>query len=127
MSLETEFNIALTAFFRPILAQCIQEATEKINASSVSVTPPAPDEVLTIEQAAELLNLTKQTVYGMVSARKIPYCKPTGAQLYFLRSDLIDWLRKHRTCTTEEAAEAYQQPKRRTRPARRTSKAGTVA
>ena len=127
MSLETELNIALTAFHRPIVAHCFQEVTDKISASPATVTTPVPDEVLTIEQAAGLLNLSKQTVYGMVSARKIPFCKPTGAQLYFLRSDLIEWLRKHRTATTEEAAEAYQPPVRRTRPARRTQKGGTAA
>ncbi|WP_375443494.1 helix-turn-helix domain-containing protein [uncultured Fibrella sp.] len=88
------------------------------NLPTSQATPPA-DEVLTIEQAAELLNLTKQTVYGMVSARKIPFCKPTGAQLYFLRSDLIDWLKQHRTATIQEATEAYNV--QRTARQRRTS------
>lgn len=41
------------------------------------------DEVLTIHQAADFLNLTPQTIYGLVSARKIPFSKPIGSRLYF--------------------------------------------
>ena len=70
--------------------------------------PPA-DEVLTIREAADMLSLTTQTVYGLVSDRKIPFSKPTGSRLYFSRLELTEWLRKHRTATVQEQAEQYDQ------------------
>lgn len=73
--------------------------------------PQPVEEVLTIQQAAALLDLTTQTVYGFVSARKLPFYKPTGAKLYFLRSELIDWLKSHRNSTIEERTQEFTKRK----------------
>ena len=84
------------------------------------------DDVLSIEQAAELLTLTTQTLYGLVSARKIPFSKPTGSRLYFLRSELIEWLKSNRTATVGEQAQQFEQ-QRATRRKSATSKPVKVA
>lgn len=75
------------------------------NRNATSIT----DEVLTIQQAADFLNLTPQTIYGLVSARKIPFSKPTGSRLYFSRLELIEWLKSNRTSTVQEQALQYDQ------------------
>ncbi|ARK10109.1 helix-turn-helix domain-containing protein [Fibrella sp. ES10-3-2-2] len=80
------------------------EVFQRVNSSQASV--PA-DMVYTKAEAAKFLNITEQTLSGYVSERKVPYCKPTDGRVYFLHSDLIDWLRKHRTATLDEATEAY--------------------
>ena len=67
------------------------------------------DEVLTITQAADFLDLTTQTVYGLVSARKIPFSKPTGSRLYFSRLELIEWLKSNRTATVQEQTAQFEQ------------------
>lgn len=77
-------------------------------ASNPANGPPI-EEVYNIEQAAKFLGLTTQTVYGLVSDRKIPFSKPTGSRLYFLRSELIEWLKSHRTATVDEQAQQYNQ------------------
>ncbi|ADB41303.1 helix-turn-helix domain-containing protein [Spirosoma linguale] len=69
------------------------------------------DEVLTIQQAAKFLDLTTQTIYSLVSARKIPFSKPTGSRLYFSRLELIEWLKMNRTSTVQEQAFMYDQTK----------------
>lgn len=52
---------------------------------------PELPEIINIRQAAELLNLAPQTLYGFTSAKKIPFLK-RGKKLYFKRTDLIAWI-----------------------------------
>jgi len=48
-------------------------------------------ELLSITQAAEYLNLAKQTLYGFTSKGEIPYLKK-GKKLYFKKSELTKWV-----------------------------------
>ncbi len=61
----------------------------------------APDELLTIEQAAEFLSLAVPTLYSMVNRDKIPYMKP-AKRLYFSRAELMEYLSKGRKKTASE-------------------------
>lgn len=61
----------------------------------------AEDELLTIEQAGEFLNLAIQTLYAKVSKREIPYMK-RGKRLYFSKTDLLKWLSKGKTEVAKE-------------------------
>jgi excisionase family DNA binding protein len=100
----TDIKFFLASLIRPIVKEAFRDEVKSLPLSS---SQPA-DDVLTIEQAADLLNLSVATVYGMVAARRIPFSKPTGAKLYFLHSELIAWLKSHRTATTSEQAEQYE-------------------
>lgn len=62
------------------------------------------DELLTVQQTAELLNLAPQTVYGLVSNRAIPHMKK-GNRLYFLKTDIDEWLSQGRRKTVKEMSE----------------------
>ncbi len=44
-----------------------------------------------IIKVAELLQLSKQTVYGLVNRKKIPFHK-RGKKLYFLKKQIIEWV-----------------------------------
>lgn len=83
-----------------ILNQCRKALSE-------ATTEPAtaPDEFLTITQAAELLRVSVPTVYGYVHKRLIPHMKRSG-KLYFSRKEVSEWLRASRKST---AAEIHQQ------------------
>ena len=48
-------------------------------------------ELLSITQAAEYLNLAKQTLYGFTSKGDIPYLKK-GKKLYFKKAELTKWV-----------------------------------
>jgi excisionase family DNA binding protein len=50
------------------------------------------DELLSVTQTAELLNLSVTTIYGKVSRKEIPVNKQ-GKRLYFYRSQLSDWIK----------------------------------
>lgn len=55
----------------------------------------AQDELLTIQQTAELLNLSVPTIYGLVHRRSIPVMKKTK-RLYFSKQSIMDWIKSGR-------------------------------
>ena len=52
---------------------------------------PENDKLLTIDKAAEFLNLSKPTLYRLVSERNIPHSKK-GKRLYFSIERLTEWV-----------------------------------
>ncbi|KAA9350036.1 helix-turn-helix domain-containing protein [Larkinella humicola] len=66
------------------------------------------NELLTVGEAADLLSLTSQTIYGLVYERKIPFSKQ-GKRLYFIRQDLLDWVKSGRQKTANELDEQARQ------------------
>lgn len=62
---------------------------------------PEPDQLLTIQQAGQLLNLSVPTLYGYVQRAEIPVCK-RGKRLYFSKQELTDWIKAGRKLTREE-------------------------
>jgi excisionase family DNA binding protein len=58
-------------------------------------------EILTVNEAAEFLNLETSYVYQLTSKRLIPFYRP-GRKLYFKKSDLVDWISKYRQATVTE-------------------------
>ena len=57
----------------------------------VSDYQPAPKEILTVNDAANLTGLAKQTIYTKVSRREIPHYK-AKRKVYFKRTELIEWM-----------------------------------
>ena len=69
-----------------------------------------PEQLLTIDEVATLLHLTKSTVYSKVSKNELPGVCKQGKRLYFDRQTIIDWIkqgRKKSNAEIEQEAEAY--------------------
>ncbi len=66
-------------------------------------TPTETDQLLTIDEAAQLIKLTKPTIYGLVSKSEIPVNKK-GKRLYFSKQELIEWVMSGRKKTHSEMA-----------------------
>jgi excisionase family DNA binding protein len=49
-------------------------------------------EILSLEEAAEYLKLSKSCLYKMTSAKEIPYYVPGGKKIYFRRIELDNWI-----------------------------------
>ena len=49
-------------------------------------------EVLTLEEAAEYLQLSKSCLYKMTSNREISHYVPGGKKIYFRRTELDKWV-----------------------------------
>ena len=68
-------------------------------------------EILTFEEGSEYTGISKSTLYMMTSAHEIPYYKPHGKLIFFVRKELDCWLRqkpvKSMVQLQEEAERAY--------------------
>jgi len=71
--------------------------------------PEQPEQLLTIEEAAEFLHLSKPTLYSKVSKGELPVMK-RSKRLYFSRTELLDYLkagRRQSNAETDTAANKY--------------------
>lgn len=57
---------------------------------------------LTVDEVAMYLQITKSAVYKMTSKKELTMYKPNGKNIYILRSDLDDWIRKNQILSEEE-------------------------
>lgn len=65
--------------------------------------------MLTFNEAANFLGLSKSYLYKLTSTCQIPHYKPKGKMLYFEKSELIDWLKRNKVKTSKQIeAEAEQ-------------------
>ena len=56
----------------------------------------------TLLEAAAFLNVSASYLYKLTHQKKIPYFKPQGKKIYFLRSDLMNYLLQNRNKTVNE-------------------------
>ncbi len=67
-------------------------------------TTAKENDLLTIDQAAEFLSLTKPTLYSKVSRGELPSMK-RGKRLYFSKKELLGYLKAGRRGTISELQE----------------------
>lgn len=102
------FNVPLSKL-EPIFKRWIKEAQTEIQPTKVEPTDQ-PEQLLTIDEVATLLHLTKPTVYSKVSKNELPGVCKQGKRLYFDRQTIIDWIkqgRKKSNAEIEQEAKAY--------------------
>lgn len=89
------------------LPEAVQEVNlrlkriESLLCENHPVAPAEPDKRMNIREAAEFLNCAVPTIYGLVHRRLIPHEKK-GKRLYFLKSELNEWLQKGKRLTIDE-------------------------
>jgi excisionase family DNA binding protein len=59
------------------------------------------EKLLTLEEVADYLRLSKDTVYRMASAGKLPASK-VGSQWRFRKEDVDQWLEKNKNVRSDE-------------------------
>lgn len=72
-------------------------------------TNEQPEQLLTVQEAAQFLNLTVPTIYSKVSKGDLPVMK-RSKRLYFSSTELMEYLkegRKKSNAEIEQEAEAY--------------------
>jgi len=77
------------------LRKVLEDDSLKIN------TEGSSDSILSVQEAADFLNLAQQTLYGFTSKRLIPFMK-RGKRLYFSRTELEKWLAEGKRKTVAE-------------------------
>lgn len=83
-----------------------KEVTEHVLAGLSGVLKPKPaDRYLNLNEAAAFLNLKPCSIYNKIASRELPHIK-RGNRLYFLESDLREYLNGGRQMTAAEVEAA---------------------
>ena len=91
------------------IEHCLLDLRRQLEQVSIGQT----EQLLTIQQAAELLSLSVPTLYGYVHRAEIPYMKKSK-RLYFSKKELFAWVKTGRKKTVSEiTAEADTYLKRK--------------
>ena len=64
--------------------------------------------IITVDEAAALLDVKKSYLYKLTFRRAIPHYKPCGKKLYFDRDELVAWIKSNRVSTDEELDQEAQ-------------------
>ena len=65
-------------------------------------------EVLTSDEAAKYMGISKSYLYKLTMKREIPHYKPMGKVVYFNRAELEEWLQNNRITTASEISQKAQ-------------------
>jgi excisionase family DNA binding protein len=98
-------NVVFTQLSIPEIRQMFRQELETYFATQKqgNTNQPEPEQLLTVQQAAELLNLSVATLYGYTQRAEIPVCK-RGKRLYFSKQSLFEWIKDGRKKTLAETA-----------------------
>lgn len=89
----------------------LQKVADLITANIISTTKA----VLTVDEAARFMGISKSYLYKLTMQQKIPFSKPLGKMMYFDRLELEAWLMSNRVATSDEISDKAQAYCARTR------------
>ena len=69
----------------------------------------AAKEVLTLEEAAVFMGVSKSSLYKMTHKHELPFYRPNGKLIYFEKAELLKWMRQNRSMSEAETKEAAAQ------------------
>lgn len=91
-----------------VIIDCVNSCL-KNNTQESKPTTEKPEQLLTVQEAAQFLNLTVPTIYSKVSKGELPVMK-RSKRLYFSSTELMEYLkegRKKSNAEIEAEAQAY--------------------
>ncbi len=86
------------------MSEELKQMAELISANIINCTK----EVLTTDEAARYLGVSKSYLYKLTMQQKIPHYKPLGKMCYFNRQELEQWLQINRIATGDEISQKAQ-------------------
>lgn len=96
-----------------MLTKAVSELKHLLIEKQVQKPTDQPEQLLTIQEAADFLSLTVPTMYSKVSKGELPVMK-RSKRLYFSRTELLGYLkdgRKKSNAEIEQEAKAYLKKK----------------
>ena len=87
-----------------------KEDLKKVADIVVDKTIFCSKEVLTSDEAARYMGISKSYLYKLTMRKEIPHYKPMGKVVYFNRGEIEQWLQSNRVSTASEVnqkAQAY--------------------
>ena len=80
----------------------IKEIAEMVTANTIFTTK----EVLTSDEAAAYMGISKSYLYKLTMRGAVPHYKPMGKMVFFNRGELEQWLQQNRVASDVEIADA---------------------
>lgn len=80
------------------MEELIKTVADQVTAKTIFCTK----EVLTSDEAARYMGISKSYLYKLTMRRQIPHYKPMGKMCYFNRHELEAWLQSNQVSTEEE-------------------------
>lgn len=80
------------------MAEELKQVADLITANTIF----CKKEVLTSDEAARYLGISKSYLYKLTMKQQIPHYKPMGKMCYFNRVELESWLQSNRVATADE-------------------------
>lgn len=78
-----------------------KEIADIVTANTIFCTK----EVLTSDEAAKYMGVSKSYLYKLTMRQQIPHYKPMGKMVYFNRLELEQWLQSNRVSTATEISQ----------------------
>lgn len=97
-----------------VIVDCVNSCL-KNNKQGNTQTTDQPEQLLTVQEAAQFLKLTRPTIYSKVSKGELPVMK-RSKRLYFSSTELMEYIkegRKKSNAEIEQEAEAYLSNKKK--------------
>lgn len=79
----------------------ITAIAEKVAARTAICTK----EILTLDEAAIYMGISKSYLYKLTNKKEIPYSRPSGKMCYFKRTELEAWLLSNPIASLQEIAD----------------------
>ena len=86
------------------MAEELKQVADLITANTIFCTK----EVLTSDEAAKYMGVSKSYLYKLTMRQQIPHYKPMGKMCYFNRLELEQWLQNNRVSTSTEISQQAQ-------------------
>jgi excisionase family DNA binding protein len=86
------------------MSEDLKQVADLITANTIFCTK----EVLTSDEAARYMGVSKSYLYKLTMNQQIPHYKPMGKMCYFNRLELEQWLQNNRVATAAEIEQRTQ-------------------
>lgn len=86
------------------MTEVLKQVADEVTANTIFCTK----EVLTSDEAARYMGISKSYLYKLTMRGEIPHFKPMGKMCYFNRIELEQWLQRNRIATSEEIEQEAQ-------------------
>jgi len=86
------------------MAEDLKQVADIVTTNTIFCTK----EVLTSDEAAKYMGISKSYLYKLTMKQQIPHFKPMGKMCYFNRLELEQWLQSNRVATEAEISRKAQ-------------------
>ncbi len=86
------------------MIEALKQIADQVTANTIFCTK----EVLTSDEAAKYMGISKSYLYKLTMRQQIPFFKPLGKMCFFNRLELEQWLQTNRVSTSTEISQRAQ-------------------